>query len=128
MSGGAGPRRVGSEWERRVRDHFRARGFDAERAYGAGRADDVGDLVVGAWVALLVECKAAARSERARWIDEAREKVSRWRSGAIPLVVEKRRRKPVGSAYVTLDLDGFLDLIDRIAHKIADLDERDLSA
>ena len=126
MSGGAGPRRVGSQWERDVRDYFRSRGFDAERAYGAGRNDDVGDLIIGAWVPLLVEAKAGKRSERAAWIDEARLKVDRWRSSAIPLVVEKRRRKKVEDAYVTLDLDGFCSLIEAVARRIADLDERDI--
>ncbi len=81
-----------------------------------GRADAVGDLVVGAWVPLLVECKAAKRSERAVWIDEARAKVERSRATAVPIIVEKRRgRSDAGGAFVTLDLDGFLDLIDRIA-------------
>ena len=125
MSGGAGPRRIGSDWERKVRDHLRRRGFDAERSYGAGRPDDVGDLVVGAWIPLLVECKAAKRSERAAWMDEARAKGPA-RAGAVPLVVEKRRRKDVGSAFVTLDLDGFCDLIEAVARRVADLDERSL--
>ena len=125
MTGGAGPRRVGSAWERAVRDYLRGRGYDAERAYGAGRPDDVGDLIVGAWVPLLVECKVAKRSERASWIDEARAKVAAWRSAAVPVIVEKRRRKPVDDAYVTLDLAGFCDLLDAVARRVSDLDERD---
>ncbi len=121
MNGGAGPRRVGSQWERDVRDYLSERGYDAERAYGAGRPDDVGDLIVGAWVPLLVECKVAKRSERAGWLDEARAK-GPVEAGAIPVIVEKRRRKGPGDAYVTLDLAGFCALIDAVARRIADLE------
>lgn len=126
MTGGKSPHRIGDDWERRVRDYLRSRGFDAERAYGAGRPDDVGDLIVGAWVPLLVECKAGRKSERGVWIREAREKVTTTRAGAIPVVVERRRGSPVETAFVTLDLDGFCSLIDAVARRVADLDEREI--
>lgn len=126
MTGGAGPKIVGSEWERRVVAYLRERGFDAERLYGAGRPDDVGDLYVGAWVPLLVECKAAVRSERAVWIDALRRKVARSRDRAIPIIVERRRgKRNAGEGFVTLDLAGFCDLIEQIAKRVGDLDERD---
>lgn len=122
---GSAPRRRGSEWERRVRDYFRARGYDAERRYGAGRGDDVGDLVVGAWVPLLIECKAVQRSERSLWLDAARRKLPRLDRRAVPVIVERRRSHDVSRAYVTLDLAGFCDLIDQVAARVAHLDERD---
>lgn len=113
MTGGARPKARGAAWERRVRDYFRERGYDCERAYGAGRHDDPGDLILGAWIPMLIDCKVAARSERARWIDELRRKIGRLAGRApIPFTVERRRSHPVAHAFVTFDLVGFVDLLD----------------
>jgi hypothetical protein len=110
MTGGAGPKRKGAAWERRVRDAFRARGFDCERAYGAGRNDDVGDLhVFDVPLDVDLDCKSAARCERAEWLDRLRA-----RSDGIPFLIEKRRSRDVLDAYVTTDVRGLLDLFDAL--------------
>jgi hypothetical protein len=112
MTGGAGPKRKGAAWERRVRDAFRRAGFQCERAYGAGRRDDVGDLhLFDLDLDVLIDCKNAKRSERAAWIDEARAKC---RAGTVPVVIEPRRGSDVVDAFVTLDLLGFALLLDEI--------------
>ena len=58
MTGGSAPKRKGSSFERDVVHYLQEHGFtDAERAYGAGRPEDIGDVVgiPGA----TIECKAA---------------------------------------------------------------------
>ena len=39
MTGGSGPKRIGSAFERAVVAYLRGQGFPAERAYGTGRGD-----------------------------------------------------------------------------------------
>lgn len=128
MTGGAAPRRKGSQWERDVVLYLKSRGFDAARTYGAGRPDDVGDidLDVAAFARLLIEAKDHKTSRRGEWIDEARAKSETWAAGTIPVVVEKRPRHHAGAAFVTLDLVGLCDLIHHVARRIVYLGDLDL--
>ena len=95
-SGGVAPRRKGSQWECDVRDYLRSRGYQADRAYGAGRPDDVGDIdgIPG----FHIECKNHRRMDLAGWIDQASE------GKGVPTLIVKRPRQPVGEAYVVMRL------------------------
>ena len=109
MTGGASPRRKGSAFERDVVGYLREHGFpEAERAYGAGRPEDVGDIdgIPG----VTVEVKNHARLALAQWIDEAeRERVNARQPYGV--VVVKRRGKSAASSYVVCDLATFTRLI-----------------
>ncbi len=62
MTGGSAPKRKGSAFERDVVAYLREHGFpDAERAYGAGRPEDIGDVV--GIPGVTVEVKNHARLE-----------------------------------------------------------------
>ena len=105
MTGGAAPRRKGSQFERDVVAYLRDHGHpDAERAYGAGRPDDRGDIdgIVGAdWTPMVVECKAGKRHDLAGWLDAAEAKAGP--AGAV--VIVKRSAHPTGRAYVVQSLE-----------------------
>lgn len=99
----------GSRFEREVVDYFRGHGHPhVERAYGAGRPGDVGDLdgLVG-WV---LEVKCHRSLDLAGWVDEAEAERANARQ-PFGAVVAKRRGKPVHDAYVVLTLDQFARLL-----------------
>jgi len=100
--------RKGSTFERDVVTFLQANGHRyAERAYGAGRPQDVGDIdgLVG-WT---IECKNHKAMDLAGWVDEAeRERVNGRQSFAA--VIAKRRHRSVGCAYVVMSLDTFARL------------------
>jgi len=101
--------RKGAHFERAVVECLRAHGHRyAERAYGAGRPEDVGDIdgILG----VVLECKAHRSIDLAGFMDEAeRERVN---AGAeIAVVVVKRRQKPVGQSYAVLTLDALAELL-----------------
>jgi Holliday junction resolvase len=102
-------RTKGSAFERAVAAYLQTHGHpDAERAYGAGRPDDRGDIAgVAGWV---LECKNHARLDLAEWCDEAiaeanNARAPRW------AVIHKRRRKGIADAYVTMPLATFCALV-----------------
>lgn len=109
MTGGRGPKRIGSQWERDVAAYLRDHGFPhAERAFGAGRPLDVGDI--DGLPGVVVECKAQKAYALAEWMDEAR--VEQANAGAqYGFVVAKRRQRPVGQAYVISELEQFVRLL-----------------
>jgi hypothetical protein len=77
---------------------------DAERAFGAGRPQDVGDVV--GIPGVCCEVKNHARLEFAQWVDEAeRERINARQPFAV--VVAKRRGKSADKAYVVMDLESF---------------------
>jgi hypothetical protein len=102
VTGGAGPKRKGSAFERDVVHYLQEHGFgDAERSYGAGRPEDVGDIagVPG----ITIEVKNHARLELAQWVDEAeRERINARQPFAV--VIAKRRGKGAAQSYVVMDL------------------------
>jgi Holliday junction resolvase len=70
MPGGSAPKRRGSQFERDVVRYLREHGFaDAERAFGAGRPCDIGDIV--GVPGITIECKAARSIDLAGFVDEA---------------------------------------------------------
>lgn len=101
--------RKGSQFERDVVAYLREQGFPyVERAYGAGRPDDTGDLDgIPGWC---FELKNHQRIDLAAWADEARAEQAHARAQHCA-VIAKRRGKPVGRAYVVLDLEQFVELL-----------------
>ncbi len=103
MTGGAAPKRKGSQFERDVAGFLRAHGFPyAERAYGAGRNDDRGDL--DGLPGFVVECKAHRELNLARFVDEAIVEAANAGPGIVPVVVAKRRHRATADAYVVMRL------------------------
>ena len=102
--------RKGATYERDVVEFLRANGHPyAERAYGAGRPDDVGDIdgIVG-WALELKNHKQLALSG---WLDEA--EVERVNARArFAAVIHKRRGKSVGESLVTMTLKTFCAFLD----------------
>jgi len=102
-------KRKGSTYELAVAAFLRANGFPyAERSYGAGRPDDVGDVdgVVG-WT---LECKAHRTIDLAGFIDEAERERANARQPFAAAIV-KRKNKPVSSSYVVMSLETFAELV-----------------
>jgi hypothetical protein len=97
-------RRRGSDWENAVVAYLRDNGFPkAERAYGAGRPVDVGDIdgIPG----VVLECKygAYALTDMHAHIDQ----VGRARAvtdAELGIVIAKRRNRGTGDAYFCLPL------------------------
>jgi Holliday junction resolvase len=101
--------RKGSTFERSVVAYLREHGHPfAERAYGAGRPQDVGDIDgLPGWT---LECKAHKALALAGWIDEAEAEGANARRG-FWAVIAKRRGKPTADAYVVLPLSVFARLV-----------------
>jgi hypothetical protein len=109
VSGGTGPRRKGNAWELAVRDYLRAAGLVVDRAYGAGRPDDAGDLILWDYPDVLAECKAHHRHDLAGWLDVARAKAGAHRT---PLVIVKRPNVAALHGYAVTDLRGAVHLLE----------------
>ena len=107
---GAAASRKGSTWERSVVAFLRDHGHPGvERAYGAGRPNDVGDVDgLPGWVVEAKNCKAI---QLAGWCDEAAREAQNVPHGARWAVVAKRRGKPPSDANVVLSLATFSELL-----------------
>ena len=95
----------GSQWERDVVKYLKETGHRwVERAYGAGRQDDRGDITgLPGWV---LECKNHKAMDLAGWIAEAN--VERANANAeYTVVVVKRKGKPAANGYVVMELEQF---------------------
>ncbi|MGO8870936.1 MAG: hypothetical protein ACLQPH_05945 [Acidimicrobiales bacterium] len=102
-------RRKGSQFERDVVAFLRANGHPyAERAYGAGRPDDRGDVDgIPGWTLELKNCQ---RLDLAGWCSEASSEAANARRPRWS-VIFKRRNRPTADAYVLLDLATFAELL-----------------
>ena len=101
--------RKGATFERDVVEFFRANGHPyVERAYGAGRPDDVGDLDgVPGWA---LELKNHQKLALSGWLEEA--EVERVNARArFAAVIAKRRGKNAGQSYVVMTLATFAELL-----------------
>ena len=101
--------RKGATFERAVVEYLRGAGLPyVERAYGAGRPDDVGDIDgLPGWT---IEVKNHQRLDLAGWVDEAEVERANGRQ-RFAAVVAKRRGKSTGSAYVVMTLATFAELL-----------------
>jgi hypothetical protein len=100
-------KRKGDTFERDVVAVLRAHGFPhAERVLRLGAHEDRGD--VDGLVGFHVDCKNQKRHDFAGWLDACKREAC---DGVIPVVVVKRRLKPIADAYVVLELGAFADLI-----------------
>lgn len=107
----------GSRYEREVMDHFREKGFDAERLRLTGKLDE-GDIAVRVmpnW-RLILEAKNRKGMNLAGWIGEAEvERENYAKSRGLDLanvgfaVVHKRPGKGVAHSYVTIPLYEYLE-------------------
>jgi len=101
-------KRKGSSFEREVVAFLRSAGFPyAERAYGAGRQDDQGDI--DGLPGLVIECKNHKAFDLAGWLGEAERERGNARAD-YGVVVVKRRGKAADQAYVVLTLADFAKL------------------
>ena len=105
----------GSAFEREVVAYLRDHGHPyAERHYGAGRPEDVGDIdgIVG----FTLECKAHKALALADWTDEAEHERQHGRQ-RFAAVIAKRRNRPTADAYVIVPLSTFAALLaDEVAN------------
>lgn len=110
MTGGAAPKRKGSSFEREVACFLREHGHPyAERAYGAGRPQDVGDI--DGLPGYVIECKAHRSLDLAAFVDEAVSEAHNAGTGVVPVVVAKRRGNAVGESYVVMRLEDWARLV-----------------
>lgn len=102
-------RRKGSAFENEIVRYLRENGHPfAERAYGAGRPDDRGDIDgLPGWV---LEAKCHKSLDLAGWANEAEAEAANARAPWWA-VIAKRRGKPVDSAYVVMPLSQFARLL-----------------
>ena len=101
-------KRKGSAFELEVARYLAAHGFPAaERAYGAGRPDDRGDIAGVPGVA--IECKAVRAMDLAGWLTEAKREAEN-AGGKLAVVVAKRRMASVSRAYVVMELEQWCEL------------------
>lgn len=122
MSTGAANRRKGTQYESDLVRHFRGKGMDTERLRLSGKEDE-GDIVVrvGKDQRIIVEAKSGKNIRPRFWFDEeavpeAKNYTKRrsLSSGeVIPALVMKSHNRAIGKSLVTIDLDTFVDLLER---------------
>jgi hypothetical protein len=102
-------RRKGTGFELEVVNFLRTHGHrEAERAYGAGRPDDRGDIVgIAGWC---LELKNHKEMDLAGWATEA---AAEAQNARCPwwAVIAKRRNRAVAEAYVVMTLEQFARLL-----------------
>jgi len=104
-------KRKGSRFELDVRDYLRERGYAAERCYGAGRSDDIGD--VRGLPGFVIEAKNQREMRLAEWLTET--EVERVNAGEpFGVLVAKRKMKTVADAYAVMPLRQLVDLVDEL--------------
>lgn len=110
-------RRKGNDFELAVVAYLREHGFPfAERAYGAGRPDDCGDIDgLPGWC---LELKAQERLAVPEWVREAEREAVNARAPWWALIA-KRMNKPIRAAYVVMSLEQFAKLLAEDAEVVA---------
>jgi hypothetical protein len=100
----------GARFEREVVACLRDNGHPyAERAYGAGRPRDVGDI--DGLPGFALECKAHRSIDLAGFMNEAAAEADNLGDGVVPVVIAKRRGKPITDAYVVMQLGDWAQLV-----------------
>ena len=102
-------RRKGNAFELAIVAFLREHGFPfAERAYGAGRPDDRGDVDgIPGWT---IEAKNHRALDLAGWCSEAAAESTNARTHWWS-VIAKRRNRPIDDAYVVMPLHQFARLL-----------------
>lgn len=109
MTGGRAPKAKGSQFERDVVAVLRDAGhIHAERAYGAGRPTDTGDI--DGLPCFAIECKNHKALELAAWMDEAAKEAANINPDVLAVVVVKRRGKATTEAYAVMRLVDWAEL------------------
>ncbi len=109
MTGGRSPKIKGSAFERDVVRYLQQHGLpDAERAFGAGRPEDIGDIV--GVPGICIEAKACRALDLAGWCDEAEQERQNAKQ-PYGVVVVKRRGKGAAHTYDVCDLATITRLI-----------------
>lgn len=103
-------KRKGSQWERDCVKWFNANGFPcAERAYGAGRHDDVGDIdgIDG----VVVECKNEKSFRIPQYLRELEDEMTHADAETGVVLMKKRGTSSVSDAYAVMPAWLWLDLL-----------------
>jgi len=104
----------GSAYEREVVKALTEAGIYAERAYGAGRPDDVGDISgIPNWI---LECKNHAKFALSQWLAEA-ERERQNAKAKFGAVIIKKRGKSAKESYVLLDFETFVKILKELNAK-----------
>lgn len=100
----------GTRWESEVRDYLNSAGFETFRPALHG-GQDKGDIFgLRDWA---IQCRDTARIDLAGSVNDGLEQAAN-KGAPFFAVITKRRRKPVGAAYVTLDLTEFTEILKRL--------------
>lgn len=113
-------KRAGARWELDLLEYFRDQRLVAERMRLTGKNDE-GDLMVylNGQRVLIVEAKNEQSFKPGPWINEANIEAANWTIArnatleVIPIVVAKRRNNGTGKAYVIMELDAFMEAINK---------------
>ncbi len=102
MTGGAGPRRKGSQFERSVVSYLRGAGFPQAARTLAGASEDRGD--VSGVDHCVLELKCAARLDLAGWLTEARLEAENAGLPRFAVIAKRRGIADVAESYAVLPL------------------------
>jgi Holliday junction resolvase len=103
-------KRKGSQWERDTVKWLIANGFPcAERAYGAGRHDDVGDIdgING----VVIECKNEKAIRIPQYLRELEDEITHADAETGVVLVKKRGTSNVSEAYAIMTADLWINLL-----------------
>lgn len=110
-------KRKGTQWETDLVEYFRSKELISERLRLSGTYDE-GDLwFLSKQVYFVVEAKNEKSFKPGPWMQEAVLERDNWKkrrknSGkVVPLVIAKRRQSNVSKAFVIIQLDEFMELV-----------------
>lgn len=103
-------KRKGSEAERDVVKYLRRKGWaSAERAYGAGRPDDVGDI--SGLESVCIEVKNQKQMDLSGWLKELAVETKNARAETGAVVHKKRGTANVAEWYATMPVAWWVELL-----------------
>ena len=110
MSGGRAAKQKGSKYERDVVKWLRSVGFvDAERAYGAGRQDDVGDI--DGLDGVVIECKNEKTLRIPQYLRELDVEMENAGAETGVVLIKKRGTTNVSESYAVMPAKLWVDLL-----------------
>lgn len=112
-------RRTGAAFEIAATNYLREKVGNAERSPRNGR-DDQGDLwFLSGDLPVVIEAKNERRINLSAYVTEAKDEARNWhraRPGLgrpTPVALIKRRNHSIGKSYVVMELDEFIELVNR---------------